>query len=145
MNTWHIYTYMTYDYRRLQDTMDGRWTWRRKWKKVDRKAEARRALILTGSAEESLMEIEKEYCDEQLEKHLVTVAAFLENPNCRIFLITIAQMISQHMYDILLLMPQPPPRDFEKERLEAIEAQLQALEAAREARRLAKENAWQVS
>ena len=122
---------------------DGRWTWRRKWKKVDRKAEQRRVLALSGSNEASLIEVEKEYLAEQIEKNEVSISAFLDNPNCRIFVTTTAKLIVQHMYDLLLLQPEPPPRDYAKEEAERLEAALKKIEEDRERRKSQKATSWQ--
>ena len=86
---------------------DGKWTWRRKWKKIDRRAEARRAKALLGAQEEEHIALENEYCSEQLEKYMVGVKAFLENPDCTIFLTTLSKTINQHFQELQRLLPQP--------------------------------------
>ena len=98
---------------------DGKWTWRRKWKKIDRRAEARRAKALLGAAEEENIALENEYCSEQLEKYLVGVEAFLENPDCTIFLTTLSSVIKQHFQELQRLLPPPPS----PEEIKAAEAQ----------------------
>ena len=129
--------------RDVDEEMDGKWTWRRKWKKIDRKAEERRAIALAGSKEDALIQLETEYCNEQLEKYLVSIAAFLENPNCQIFVTTIAKLIVQHMYELLQLLPEPPPRDLVKEEEERIAAIMLKLEQEQEKRKKEKEMSWQ--
>lgn len=86
---------------------DGKWTWRRKWKKIDRKAEIRRQKAAAGAEEKENIVLEKEHCDEQLEKYLVGVEAFLDNPDCEIFLSTIAKLLLQHAKELHKLLPSP--------------------------------------
>jgi Ran GTPase-activating protein (RanGAP) involved in mRNA processing and transport len=129
--------------REVDDTMDGKWTWRRKWKKIDRKFEQRRLLALGVGQEDALILIEKEYIDEQLEKYLVGISAFLDNPNCQIFITTVSKLIIQHFYELLLLKPEPPPRDYEKEERDRMEAFLKKMDEEREERKKQKAMSWQ--
>lgn len=93
--------------REVDPEEDGRWTWRRKWKKIDRKAEIRRQKAAAGAEEQENIELEKEYSEEQLEKYLVGVEAFLDNPDCEIFLSTIARLLLQHVKEMhRLVLPE---------------------------------------
>ena len=95
--------------------MDGTWTRRRKWRKVNRKAEERRAIQLLGSEEEVRIQLEKEYVDETCEKNLHITSQFLENPNCKLFMTTLSKLITQHMYDMARLARPADELEAEKE------------------------------
>ncbi len=120
--------------RELDAEDDGRWTWRRKWKKIDRKAELRKAKEMLGEEEKMFIQLEREYCDEQLEKYLIGVEAFLDHPACRLFLQAIAKCISNYMKDVPHLNKKTKTIMMLEAAAEA-EAQ-QALEAAQQAGRL---------
>ena len=94
--------------REIDPSFDGYWTHRRKWKKVNRKAEERRALQLKGSQEEVRILLEKEHIDDTVDKHLLTLSAFLDNPDCASFVQTLARLVRTHMSNLIQL--QPPPQ-----------------------------------
>ena len=110
---------------------DGKWTWRRKWKKIDRKAEARREKEKLGTEERENIELENDYCEEQLEKFLVGVEAFLENPDCTIFLVTLSKTIRQHFAELQRLQPAPPTEEELKKEKEAKKAELKSKRAVK--------------
>jgi len=101
--------------REVHPTFDGYWTLRRKWKKVNRKAEERRALQLRGSQEEIRIALEVEHVNATVERHLLTLEAFLDNPDCRSFVLTLARLVKEHLKNLIGLQPPPPPPPEEAE------------------------------
>jgi hypothetical protein len=83
--------------RLIDDTYEGEWTNRGRWKRINHREEIRRAVAEQGEEERGRMREEEDYVAEELAHHIALVDTFIEGPYGKRYLLTIAKLVAQHL------------------------------------------------
>lgn len=95
---------------------EGEWDHRRRWKKVDRVKEAKKAALLASNEELARKKLEDDYIHEHLSKHMTSLGCFLEGSAGRRYVNQVAKLISKHLAELANIRePEEPEVDHEQE------------------------------